>query len=134
MRLADLPTPLRYLAIALLAFLILAVLHWVDQEDDKPAPHQLGSASDVLASHRVSIHIKRRPGAAPIGAALFTHLPQTASVMTDPRVRWTHLEVEADRAAAIVDQLAHDPAIEQAFIAPVVSLPSEVDHGFPAVG
>jgi subtilisin family serine protease len=118
MRLADIPSPWRYLVIALVALLLLAVLRWVDREDEASSRCACGTTVP-----RVSIHIKHRPGAQHLGAALFTHVDQTAAAYDDPRLRWTHLEVESARADEILDRLQHHPAIEQAFIAPTYSLP-----------
>ncbi|MDB4953491.1 MAG: hypothetical protein JWO36_1060 [Myxococcales bacterium] len=112
MRLADIPSPWRYLVIALIAFLLLVFLRWIDQEQEDIAPHGT-----------VSIHIKHRPGARPIGAALFTHLQPATMMPDDPRPRWTHVEVGASLADALLERLHDDPEIEQAFIAPVYSLP-----------
>ena len=50
---------------------------------------------------------------------MFTHLPATTAI-DDPRRRWVRLDLAPGDVAA----LAADPSVEQAFVAPEVSLPS----------
>ncbi len=69
----------------------------------------------------VEVHVKLRAHAIAIAGArpLFTHLPADVSA-DDPRTRWVRVEVSADQVAA----LAADPSVDEAFVAPEVSLPS----------
>jgi subtilisin family serine protease len=118
-RLADLPTPWRYVVFALLALLLLAVLRWVDRED--PPAHRA----------MVPIHIKMRGDAVmsiPM-ARVFTHLHGYRR--DDPRWRWFEIRVPAGSEARALDVLAHDPAVEEAFVPPTVTLPSAGDDSCP---
>lgn len=119
-RIAELPSPWRYVVIALLVLAALLLLHWLDDED--AATIRLRSAG---CAQTVEVHYKLAPGAADaLGAQpLFTHLPQTAAAADDPRVRWRRVEVRASRAAALVVALESDASVEEAFVAPEVSLP-----------
>jgi hypothetical protein len=118
-RIAEIPSPWRYVVIALLVLAALLLLRWLDEDDNKVSFQRTGCAQTV------DVHFKLRPGAttALMGAPLFTHLPQTAAATDDPRARWRRLEVPASRAAAVVAVLERDASIEEAFVAPEISLP-----------
>jgi len=119
-RIADLPTPWRYVVIALLILAALLLLRWIEEDD---------AAVSVLrrtgCSRTVEIHYKLRSGATTHQSAqpLFTHLPVTAAAFDDPRARWRRIEVPQRRAAEVLAWLARDSQVEQAFEAPEVSLP-----------
>jgi hypothetical protein len=129
--LAELPTPLRYLVIALLVVVVLLVLRWIDREDTAvtmPAPR-------AAAPHLVPIHLKWRDGvhaSSLHGRAIrpvFRHLYRTSA--DDPRTRWWRLEVPAGDVDATLRGLAIDPAVEQAFIPPTITLPSAAEDSCP---
>jgi hypothetical protein len=124
-RIAELPSPWRYIVIALLVLAGILLLRWLDKDDDKHAV----SFSRVGCDQMVDIHFKLKPGATTLLAAqpLFTHLPQTAAATDDPRARWRRLSVPAAHAAAVVASMEHDPSIEQAFVPPEYTLPQGAD-------
>ena len=100
-RIAELPTPLRYLVYAFLVLALWFVLRWVDREDP-PAT--------------VEIHVKYRHAPA---HPMF-HVAHAAS---DARAHWGRIFVRnADVALA---ELRRDPDVVEAFVAPAISLPSE---------
>jgi subtilisin family serine protease len=126
-RLAERPTPWRYLVIALLVLAFLLLLRWIDEDDHAarvtpPVPVSLDHAGCTAT---VDVHFKLKPGATTALAAqpLFTHLPATAAAVDDPRARWRRIDIPAGHAAAFVAALDHDPAVEEAFVAPEVTLP-----------
>jgi subtilisin family serine protease len=126
--LAELPRPWRYLAYALLLIAVIVVLQWLDREPtDTHKPHAT-----------VVIHIKLREGVPPgwsspqvcggsVGS-LFSH-HQAFSSAHDPRARWIRAEIDADCAGAMLSALAADAAVDQAFIPPMITLPSASDDG-----
>jgi subtilisin family serine protease len=120
-RIAELPTPWRYVVIALIVLAALLLLRWLDQEDSAVSFRRTG------CEQTVDVHFKLRSGAidALHAQPLFTHLPRTAAATDDPRARWRRIEVPASRAAGLVAALERDASIEEAFVAPEVSLPEE---------
>jgi len=87
----------------------------------------LALRADDSAPHAVELHVKVRLGCtlevpgATVGA-LFTHLSATA---TDDRARWRLVRVLARATGEdLVAALAVDPAVEDVFVAPEISLPS----------
>ena len=118
-RIADIPSPWRYLVIALLVLAGILLLRRRDEQAD----HTAHTAT-------VDVHFKLRPGATTALAAqpLFTHLPRTAAAFDDPRARWRRIEIPAAHAAAFIGALDHDPSVEQAFVAPEVTLPQAHDN------
>lgn len=110
--LAELPTTWRTpsLAAALLAAVVAA----------RAAPTRHGHAP--AASAPVALHVKLRPGAAAPGwQPLFRHLRKPSR--GEARARWYEVDVPADRVAGTLAALARDPAVEEAFVPPAVSLP-----------
>jgi subtilisin family serine protease len=100
-RLAELPSPLRYLAIACLLVLAFFVLRWIDTED--PADHE-----GVVELH---VHARlREAGMRP----LFTHRAS----------EWYRESVPGSRVATELARLAADPDVDEAFVAPTLSLPT----------
>jgi subtilisin family serine protease len=97
-RLAELPSPVRYVLLALALVIAACVLHWVDQPDDK----------------LVELHVRSHH---PIGHALFTHpsAPELAE--------WYRVDVPASH----VDAVLADRTLDEAFVAPVLSLPNADD-------
>ena len=115
-RLAELP-PLRYLAIACVLGGVYLVLRWIDRDDPADAA-------------TAELHVRLRPGhvlgPTPGRAApLFTH----RVAADDVRARWWRLDVPASRAAAELARLAADPDVDEAFVAPALSLPSAPSAG-----
>jgi subtilisin family serine protease len=109
-RFAELPPTLRYLAYAIAIVLLLAILRWIDR-DLPPAQ-----------SHRVPIHLKVRPGGV-IGleAANARQLLHHASA-------WRRIDVKPEQVAGKLAMLERDPAIEEAFVPPTITLPSAGAH------
>src|SRR6266576_2082736 len=121
MRFAVVPFPWRYIKIALIAFLVILFLRWIDKDDQET----VDTRNRVYSRHLVSVHVKERAGAWPYGMEpLFTHLRPSTSASADPRTRWFHVELLADQAQALVDRLEHSSDVEDVFIAPTYSLPS----------
>src|SRR5438876_7966350 len=112
-RLAELPYPLRYVIYALLVVIVILVLRWIDREDPLPAVPQ----------RTVAIHVKLRDGVQPRVAMhpLFAHVYRPH--IHDVRTRWQRLEVPADGVNASLAALAIDPAVEEAFVPPTITLP-----------
>ncbi|HUJ63141.1 MAG TPA: S8 family peptidase [Kofleriaceae bacterium] len=118
-RIADLPTPWRYLAIGLLALVVLAILIWIDR--------------DPPTEGTITLHVKLHARAPlPAGAIhpLFHHLPRGTS---DARAEWIALDVPSDRVAEDLVELAGQPGVDAAFVAPDAvlagaALPDEPDR------
>jgi subtilisin family serine protease len=108
MRLAERLSIRGYLAASLLAGAVMV----------------LRCAAPATDAKLVEIHAKLRPGTH-VGYAsepVFRHLPASATD-DDPRARWIRITAPA----TMLGELARDPRIEEAFIAPVYSLPSADD-------
>ena len=112
-RIAELPSPWRYVVIALLVLAAIWLLRWLDEDDA------------AQAGGTVEIHYKLRAGATHHASAqpLFTHLPASVAAFDDPRVRWRRIDVPARRANEVLGWLAHDREVEEAFVAPEITLP-----------
>ncbi|MEO8843585.1 MAG: S8 family peptidase [Kofleriaceae bacterium] len=104
-RLEELPSVWRYCVVALLGIGLWFVLRWIDDESDVP---------------HVAIHLKLKPGGAlhEPSQQLFSHHP------ADALARWRKLGVPANQVDHELAALAADPAVEEAFVEPTVSLPS----------
>jgi subtilisin family serine protease len=119
-RIAELPPLLRYVVYALLALALIYFLRWLDKDDK----------DELVATHAapamVEIHYKLCTGAThhPNAQPLFTHL-QAASA-DDPRARWRVIVVPREREADVLEWLAEDPEVEEAFEAPAISLPDRI--------
>ncbi|HEX5061026.1 MAG TPA: S8 family peptidase [Kofleriaceae bacterium] len=119
-RIADVPTVLRYLSIALL--LLAIILFWRMCREP---------ARTSQAIRLAPIHIKYRPGMvryqtmahAYTVRPLFRHAHQSVAAYDDPRDRWVRIEVDTRYTKQILAQLANDPAVETAFVPPTVTLP-----------
>ena len=114
---AELPPVGRYLLLAAAAVGLWFILRWVDQEDppvaDRVAIHvklRVGGAFHVTGSIPTEVH------------ALFAHHLHDAT--TDPRSRWWELDVPAARANDKISELLADEGVEEAYIAPLYTLPS----------
>ena len=97
-RVAELPWPLRYLLIAIIAIIVLCILCWVDKADES----------------RVELHVR---ASHPLGIRLAPSL-----------ARWYRVDVPASQVDDALAAMRRDPFVDEAFVAPVVSLPS-VDDG-----
>src|SRR5512143_2768558 len=113
-RLADLPSGLRYLVIALLILLVIVLLRWIDQEDPATRVTPIHFKVRPWASHALSIG--ERP--------LFRHHVGMGPSVGDARDLWMRVEVPSSQAQAVLARLARDPTIEEAFIPPTVTLAS----------
>ena len=126
-RFAELPALVRYVVIAALVVAAWFVLRWIDQEDEAEAL--------VVTAPQVELHLKFRQGgggfhagaqevqAGDVIAPLFTHVAANSDDV-DPRARWSTLRVPAARLTAELALLAADPGIDEAFVAPVLELPT----------
>src|SRR5205814_8946843 len=80
------------------------------------------------ATHLAEIHVKMKAEGAPLAVAATIGLrvePMFAHAAHDDRARW--LVVTAATAgpdADVADQIAADPEVEEAFVAPHIDLPS----------
>jgi subtilisin family serine protease len=98
-RFAELPPLVRYLVIAIVLFVAVCILRWVDKADEP----------------EVELHVHARY---PIARRLFTH-PSTQRL-----AGWYRLDVPSSRVESELARLAADPNVDDAFIAPVLALPS----------
>jgi Subtilase family len=98
-RFAELPSPLRYIVIALIVLAVICVLRWVDKTDDE----------------FVELHVH---ASYPVGKRLIEH-PSTWRL-----AGWYRLDVRRSRLDAELARLAADANVDDAFVAPVLSLPS----------
>lgn len=121
---AELPVLWRLLAAAGLGACAMAVTCMPSRSPDEPH----------LRNHRdgdTRIHIKYREGHVSTRAIagvepqlLFSSMKANRAASDDPRARWVWIVVPTDDASAVLASLARDPAVEQAFVPPVVSLPT----------
>src|SRR5512140_1481169 len=107
-RLAELPSPWRYLLLALVALGLWFVLRWIDRDDE---------LDDATYGARVAIHVKLRPGCSLASAAssnalaiepVFAHHAATTHDLAagDPRDLWLRISVPeraADRELALLE-------------------------------
>jgi subtilisin family serine protease len=121
-RTADVPTVLGYLTLALLALALVLSVRTCR------AP-----VAGLEPPRMTPIHIKYRPGMASAraiaGATAMRPLfraHRSAAAYDDPRERWFRIEVDARHAQEVLAQLARDPAVEQAFVPPIVTLPTVI--------
>ncbi|HWO19849.1 MAG TPA: S8 family serine peptidase [Kofleriaceae bacterium] len=111
-------------ALAALAFALAALANQLG-----PGPGQ-GPAAPAVAAPIVHVHVKLRAGGAHAWAlahpgaraeAMFAPLPPGQD---DARARWLRVRADdAEDARRLAAQLAADPAVEQAFVEPAISLP-----------
>jgi subtilisin family serine protease len=110
MRIADLPSPWRYLLLTLVP-LAWCTLRWLSPDEPEP---------------QIEIHVKLRPGFYLTAAEpVFTHLGHLAAAGLaddDPRLRWVRLAVPASRVDGVL-ALAPKYA-EDAYVVPAYTLPS----------
>jgi subtilisin family serine protease len=118
-RIADVPSVLRYISIAL--FILALILFWKMCRETGPKPEP----------RITSIHVKYRAGmmrleALPrvLSVSPLFHSRRALAAYSDPRDQWVRLEVEGARVDETLAQLAADPAVEQAFVPPTVTLPT----------
>jgi len=98
-RVAELPWPLRYVLIAIALAIVICILCWVDKADES----------------RVELHVR---ASHPIGMQM-SAAPSLA--------RWYRLDVPASQVDDALAALRRDPFVDDAFVAPVISLPSADD-------
>ncbi|HTR51567.1 MAG TPA: S8 family peptidase [Kofleriaceae bacterium] len=106
-RLAESPRVARYVY---LGSAVLAAIGWYT------------CSNRDRTSELVSIHVKLKPGVALDAAPLFHDAISFDD--GDPRWRWEEVEVPREDAAATVAELQRDDRVEEAFVAPDISLPS----------
>jgi serine protease len=121
-RIADVPTVLRYLTIAL--FVLALILFWrmcrETKQQQEPLPHV------------TAIHVKYRVAASALDAKhygigaqpLFNSQHRAMAAYDDPRDRWMQIIVLSSDTEAVLAKLAREPAVEQAFVPPTVTLPT----------
>lgn len=116
MRLAELVRPPLRLTLVALAMTSAAVAF-------EPIVRDLAGP----ARHHVQIHVKLRAAALHLAnqdvyeAPLFKDLPPGTH---DDRARWRVINTNTTDDAALVAALEDDPAVEEAFVAPVITLPT----------
>ncbi|HUS29321.1 MAG TPA: hypothetical protein VMZ53_12470, partial [Kofleriaceae bacterium] len=122
--LADRPGVLRYV---LFAIAVTGVAASTRCADDRGT-----SSPRTVDGQRASIHIKFREahvhalglGEQPLFAKHYgSYAGAWGPPRQDPRDRWMRVDVPASEAASVVAQLEQDVAIEQAFVAPEITLP-----------
>ena len=94
-RVAELPWPLRYLVFAIVAFVVICILCWIDKTDES----------------RVELHVR---ASHPIGMRMAV-------------ARWYRVDVPASQVDDELAALRRDPFVDEAFVAPVLSLPTSQD-------
>src|ERR1041385_142468 len=115
---ADLPSVLRYLLLALILIAIYFFLRWLDKDVSSPD------------EPTTPIHVKFRPdhvhglglGEHPLFTTAHVH-SLTWDGVVDPRDLWVRIEVPRSRADEVLARLASDPAVDEAFVPPTVTLP-----------
>ncbi|MEJ7600252.1 MAG: S8 family peptidase [Kofleriaceae bacterium] len=115
------PVPWRF-ALLVVPFAVLGV---ADNATCKHRPHQ------PVGLEQTFVHVKmhraaRTPGhVRALGTApMFSTLPPHTE---DDRARWHLVAVARRDAAAVAAELLRDPAVEQAFVAPEITLPRSLD-------
>lgn len=122
--LADRPSISRYLLLALGTVAATSALHCADRIDRHSATSCNARSVEIHFKLRAGWHHSMSVGEQPLlttrhGAGLIT------GEADDPRDRWMRIEAPAG-GAAMLARLQRDPAIEQAFVAPEVSLPQPI--------
>ena len=110
-RIESLPSLWRYFALALLGIALIFVLRWIDEEDDPPA---------------VEIHVRLK-----LAGVMHEHAQQMFARHHDALARWYKLSVPANRVESELATLAADSDVDEAFVAPTVSLPNADDPSCP---
>jgi subtilisin family serine protease len=100
-----------------------------------------GTGADAASGQPVHVHVKLRASGARVAAlagmashteAMFAHLPPGTD---DDRARWIRVRAESpDAAPRLAERLGADPAVEQAFVEPVTTLPIFRDAEAPPRG
>ena len=127
--LAELPVLWRFLAAAGLAAAASSVMcRAITTPPTTTTPSITGSSA---ASSTTRIHIKFRAGQVHTRAIdgatpelLFSSMRMNRTAADDPRARWMRVDVPSTHVPAVLAALARDRAVEQAFVPPVVSLPT----------
>jgi serine protease len=121
-RLAELPglRRLLWLSIVILAALVAVVALVRRPAIEPPVQAQLTPIHIKLHAGMVRAAVLDGIAARP----LFSRQVTNAAAWDDPRARWVRIEVPPARAADVLDRLARDPAVEQAFVPPTVTLPT----------
>lgn len=91
----------------------------------------LGAVTHVHAKlRRAGAQIAWLHGAAPLFSQLAAAGPDAsaAAAADDDRARWIRVEVPRAAAAELAARLAADPAVDEAFVAPEITLPIEAHH------
>jgi subtilisin family serine protease len=92
----------------------------------------MAMSTGPIASATTSIHIKFRPGEVRTSAIdgvqpalLFSSMRTSRTATTDPRSQWMRVAVPTSHVPAVLAALARDRSVEQAFVPPAVSLPTQ---------
>ena len=102
-RIEELPSVWRYAVLALLGIGLWFLLRWVDDESDVP---------------KVAIHVKLKPHGTMHAELQFAHHPGGELAL------WRKLHVPSTEVEHELAVLAADPNVEEAFVEPLVTLPS----------
>jgi subtilisin family serine protease len=106
-----------------------------------PVPGADPGAGAPARGRPIHVHVKLAAGGAGVAAlaavapraeAMFAPLPPGTA---DDRARWIRIRADGPGdARRLAERLAADPAVEQAFVEPVIALPSEGPEGVPPGG
>ncbi len=121
-RVADVPTILRYLSIALLVLAI--ILFWRMCRAPKPLDEPAARLTAIHIKYKSVMSVSHAPAYALAVEPLFHSQRRAMAAYEDPRDRWQRIVVDASQTQAILARLAHDPDVEQAFVPPTVTLPT----------
>ncbi len=119
-RLAEGPSPWRYVLVALGALVAVIALRCTLEESRRRevrlVPIHLKYRAGMVRAHAIDHAYRMRP--------LFRSARTSRVAYDDPRDRWVRIEVDSAQAQHVLARLASDPAVEQAFVPPTVTLPS----------
>ncbi len=109
---AELPSTTRYVLLALVALALFFILRWVDEPD--PSDHE---------SARIHIKLRHAELALLDAKPEFSH--RAGYGVTDARDQWFVRDVRRGLVERELARLAADPDVEEAYLEPIYSLPSE---------
>lgn len=119
-RLAEAPSTWRSTVIALVVLALWFAVRCRDRqaqrEDVQLTPIHIKYRSGMVRYETMEHAYTVRP--------LFRSTRASVRAHDDPRSRWVRIEVDSAHAKQVLARLARDPAVEQAFVPPTVTLPS----------